>query len=201
MITATTEHLVEHATEHLTQDLAARVEQSLWSQPRLRSTDSLFHVSATPEGAVTLAGHVRGDMLRILAGRCAAQVPGVTGVANQLASDTQVESDVAVALAMDPAVRTYTDHVGVKSVLGVVSLSGTIAAADMAAAEAARSAAERHARAVTGVRAVINTTRAVVGGGPAATGAAAAPAGGAESAKAATMQARLAVWRERRAAR
>jgi osmotically-inducible protein OsmY len=196
------EHLVEHASEQLRQDLASEVELALWSDDRLRSTDSLVSVGAGLSGAVTLEGHVRGDLLKALAGRLAGQVQGVSTVDNRLVADTHVENEVALRLAMDPEVRTLTDDLMVKSLLGVVQLSGVVRGPDQATAEAARHRAERLAREVPGVRDVLNVTRATVGSaaeGATAEDVVAAPAaGGGEEA---TMAARLAVWKERAAAK
>jgi osmotically-inducible protein OsmY len=192
------EHLVIPAAEQLEQNLAARVEQALWADSRLRSSDTLVRVAAARDGAVTLEGHVRGDILRYLCGRLAAQVPGVSRVTNKLVADTDLENDVAMALALDPGVQIFTDKLVVKVILGVVQLTGVIAAADLAAAEAARAQAERVARAVPGVREVVNNARAVVGtatlDADAAGGAVAAGGAGADEA---AMQARLAIWKER----
>jgi len=196
--TRNAEHLVIPASEQLEQNLAARVEQALWADSRLRSSDTLVRVSATRDGAVTLEGHVRGDILRYLCGRLAAQVPGVRAVTNRVVADTDLENDVAMALALDPGVQTFTDQLVVKVILGVAQLTGVIAAADLSAAEAARAQAERVARAVPGVRQVVNNARAVVGtataGDDSATGAVAASGDGADEA---AMQTRLAIWKER----
>ena len=191
------EHLVEHASEHLVQGLAADVEQAIWSVDRFRSTDSLVQVAARADGSVTLGGHVRGDMLKYIAGRIAAQVPGVTAITNDLVADNELEADVAMALAGDPRTRAMTDQTVIKAILGVVQLSGTIAGADQAAAEAARFEAEKLARSVPGVREVINNLRAVVGADAAPAASDGLPAASAGDAAAATRQARLGVWRER----
>jgi osmotically-inducible protein OsmY len=195
------EHAVEHASEHLVQDLASDVEQAIWAVDRFRSTDSQVRVTATADGAVTLNGHVRGDMLMYLAGRIAAQVRGVTAVTNGLVADNELEADVAAALAQDPTVQAYTDHTVIKVILGVAQLSGTISGPDQAAADAALVAAEKRARSVPGVREVINNLRAVVGPAAAQAAASVAPAALADAGDAAAkMQARLAVWRERQGA-
>jgi osmotically-inducible protein OsmY len=195
------EHPVDHPSEQLVQGLAAEVELALWRDDRLRSTDSLVAVSATPDGAVTLSGHVRGDILKALAGRLAAQVPAVSSVDNRLVADTDLELAVALALAMDPTVQTYTDRLTLKVLLGVVHLTGTVTAADQAGAEAARLQAERLARGVAGVRDVLNDARATVGSAPDGAEAAAGAAGPVADASQAVMQARMAVWRERAAAK
>jgi osmotically-inducible protein OsmY len=196
--TRNAEHLVIPASEQLEQNLAARVEQALWADSRLRSSDTLVRVSATRDGAVTLEGHVRGDILRYLCGRLAAQVPGVRAVTNRVVADTDLENDVAMALALDPGVQTFTDQLVVKVILGVAQLTGVIAAADLSAAEAARAQAERVARAVPGVRQVVNNARAVVGTAAAAADSTTdAVAAGGDSADEAAMQTRLAIWKER----
>jgi osmotically-inducible protein OsmY len=192
-----TEHVLESASEHLVQDLAANVEQALWADDRLRSTDSLIQATADASGAVTLTGHVRGDLLKYLAGRIATRVTGVTAVHNQLVADTDLENDIAIALAMDPTVQTYTNELMIKVILGVAQLAGTISAADMTAAEAARSQAERLARATPGVLDVVNNARAVVGSAADVADTSEGPVTGAVDEHQAAMQSRLVVWKER----
>jgi osmotically-inducible protein OsmY len=193
---------IEHASELLVQGLAADVELALWQDDRLRSTDTLLTVQADPAGMVTLTGSVRGDMLKDLAGRIARRVPGVSAVSNQLQADTDLENEVAMALALDPNVGVFTDQLIVKVVLGVVQLSGNVTGTDQAAAEAARAEAGRLAGGIPGVREVLNVAKAVVGSaGAGGEAPAEAEAGAGGDAHQAEMQARLAVWRERVAAK
>jgi osmotically-inducible protein OsmY len=202
-IAPTTEYNLAHASEQFVHNLATSVEDTLWGYDPLRQTDSLIEVSAAPDGTVSLTGHVRGDMLKYIAGRLAAQTPGVTRVLNGLVADTDLESDVALALATDPEVMTCTDQLIIKVVLGVVYLTGPIAAADMPAAETARAKAETLARAVPGVLDVINDTHATVGSvtDQAADATSAPTAAGGSSEQEVVMKARLAVWKERAAAK
>ena len=158
--TRNAEHLVIPASEQLEQNLAARVEQALWADSRLRSSDTLVRVSATRDGAVTLEGHVRGDILRYLCGRLAAQVPGVRAVTNRVVADTDLENDVAMALALDPGVQTFTDQLVVKVILGVAQLTGVIAAADLSAADAVAAGGDSADEAVMQTRLAIWKERA-----------------------------------------
>jgi osmotically-inducible protein OsmY len=69
-------------------------------------------------------------------------------VHNELVADTDLASDVAIALAADP--RTRGQYIGVYPELGVVSLRGAVNSA------AARAAAASIADAVPGIERVIN---------------------------------------------
>lgn len=198
----TTEHEIEHPTEHLVQNLATAVEGVLWSYDPIRQTGSTLQVS-TEGGVVTLAGHVRSDMMKALAGRLAWTVPGVQDVRNQIVADPEIESRAAIALAMDPEVGLTTDRINVSSLLGTVYLSGPAAAPDLAQAEAAVAKARALVLAIPGVHGVINELRPVVA---ASDGLAVAEEGSATAAEGTggmsdAMQARLAVWRERATAR
>jgi osmotically-inducible protein OsmY len=193
------QHPIEHPAEHLTQDLATAVEGALWAYDPIRQTGSIIGVMTEGE-VITLSGHVRSTMMKALAGRLARTVPGVGAVKNELLADPEIECRAAVALAMDPAVGLTTDRMNVASLLGNVYLSGYAAAPDLAQAEAAVARAEQVVREVAGVEAVFNELLPVVA---AADGQAVeveevvAASGGISDA----MQARLAVWRERAAAR
>ncbi len=195
------EHRVEHASGQLTRGLATDVEQAIWNDPRLRSTDSQLGVQATAEGVVTLTGHVRGDMLKAVAGKRAGQVLGVRQVVNGLVADTDLENEIALALAMDPTVATCTDQLTVKVILGTALVSGTVRAADQAAADAALEQVRRLTLSVAGVREALITVQAAVGETAAAPTESAADSEMATDDSAAAMAARLAVWRERAAAK
>jgi osmotically-inducible protein OsmY len=195
-------HVMDHPSEHLVQDLATAVEGRLWRYDPLRQTGSLVAVR-TADGGVTLEGNVRSDTIKAVATRLARTVPGVRAVDNRLVSDSEVEIGVAVVLAMDPEVELYTDRVTVKSLLGEVYLGGQAVAPELATAERARDLAAERAAAVPGVRQVINEIRAVEGTEAGVVAAAAdepAATGGLSAAQQA-IQERLAVWRERAAAR
>lgn len=153
---------LDHPSELLVQDLAASVEGALWRFGPLRQSNSLVDVSA--DGAVVrLGGNVRTESLRDIAGRLAAAVPGVARVENAIVADTRIESDIALALALDEAIAAYTDKVRVKALNGSVYLVGVIARDALADAETAVTRAVELAEATPGVREVFSGLRALEG--------------------------------------
>lgn len=159
-----TGHLIDHPSEHVVQDLATEVEGALWSFDPLRVSNTVLRVTAD-NGTVILDGNVRGDMLKSVAGQLAAKVRGVREVRNRLVSDPVLESDIAMAIAMDPDCGVFTDELTVSSLLGVVYLGGLIAREDIQEAEAARDRAVEIATGVPGVREVANAIRVAQGTG------------------------------------
>lgn len=161
-----TGHLIDHPSEHVVQDLAAEVEGALWSFDPLRVSNTVLRVTADDDsGVVILDGNVRGDMLKSVAGQLAARVRGVREVRNRLVSDPVLESDIAMAIALDPDCGVFTDELTVSSLLGVVYLGGLIAREDIQEAEAARDRAFEIAAGVPGVREVAHAIRVAQGMG------------------------------------
>ena len=158
----TTQELMEHPSEHLVQNLAAQVEGVLWRFDRLRQSNSEIEVIAKGS-KVRLEGNVRTDSLRAIAGHLAARVDGVSDVENALVSDTRIESDLSLAIALDDATAAYTDKVRIKSLQGVVSLGGALAREAMADADTAVARAGELAEAIPGVSQVVNGIRSIEG--------------------------------------
>lgn len=154
--------LMDHPSEHLVQDLASSVEGALWRFGQLRQSNSLIDVSASG-GTVRLTGNVRSDSMRSMADRIASTFPGVSRVENELVSDSRIESDISLAIALDEATAAFTDKVRVKSLNGTVYLVGAIARDALADAEAAVARAVELAEATPGVREVLSSLRAVEG--------------------------------------
>jgi osmotically-inducible protein OsmY len=150
------EPMLEHPSERLTLDLAAEIEGALWAYDPIRQSGSMIGVTADDAGAVRLFGVVPSFTISEIAEYIARGVPGVTGVTSSLVSDTEIQSDVALAIAGDPSVGVSTDRITIGSLLGLVQLGGVVTAPEMADAEAAVAQAETLARAVTGVRDVAN---------------------------------------------
>jgi len=195
MSTAIAERMIEHPSEHLVQNLATTVEGAIWAFDPIRQSNAILRVTADG-GVVTLSGNMRSDIMKGVAARLARTVPGVRDVRNGLVTDTAIESQAALAMALEPGLEVLTDRMSVMSLLGVVDLGGAIVAPSRADAEAKRERVVALVGALPGVRAVLNNLQAVEGTGESAgaveeDGAAAAPAGQAE------IQARLEVWRER----
>lgn len=158
------DRLIEHPTEQVVQSLASDVEGELWAFDPLRVSNTVLQVSAEG-GVVTLDGNVRGDMLKSVAGQLAARVDGVTEVRNRLVSDPVLESDIAMAIALDPDCGVFTDELTISSLLGVVYLGGLIARESLEDAESARDRAVEIAAEVTGVRELANAIRVAQGSG------------------------------------
>ena len=161
---AQVDRLIEHPTEQVVQSLASDVEGELWAFDPLRVSNTVLQVSAEG-GVVTLDGNVRGDMMKSVAGQLAARVDGVTEVRNRLVSDPVLESDIAMAIAMDPDCGVFTDELTISSLLGVVYLGGLIARESLEDAEAARDRAVEVAAEVPGVRDLANAIRVAQGSG------------------------------------
>jgi|GEM_PF-6792386 osmotically-inducible protein OsmY len=192
---------IEHPTERLQRGLVTRVEGALWAYDPIRQSHSRIQVSETEPGRIVLSGVVPTMAIWELAGRIAQGVKGVTSVDNQLTSDTQIESSVAVAIGTDPEIGLESDQLRVSSFLGTVYIGGTLTAGDIASARRAIEKAEQVARGVPGVVEVINQLVPAAAPTPQA---AAATGGADDSAPGSDEEARaerLAVWRERAAQR
>jgi osmotically-inducible protein OsmY len=193
-------HVIDHPSEHLRQGLDTAVEGALWSFEPLRTTKSLIGIAVDPSGVVTLRGNVVSDMMRSVAGRLAASVPGVRAVTNELVSDAQIE-DAAAEVLRDADGRLTTDRVDLVSRTGIVYLGGSVTSSDRAATEAALADAATRIEALPGVLKLIRAFEVVEGGeeaGREAEGSGTAPA--AADAGATEIQERLRIWRERAAA-
>lgn len=110
---------------------------------------------STSQGIVTLTGRVTNLLARDQAQRLVQTVRGVRSVVNRIevaphakATDEQLQKDVALALAYDPAADSYEVAVDVKA--GTVTLNGKVNSF------AERALAERVARSIAGVRDVQN---------------------------------------------
>jgi len=200
MTVAPTARPLAHLTESLQHDLGATVEGALWTYDPLRLSEARLTVGAE-EGVVTLGGNVRSNAHKAMAGRLAARVPGVRGVVNAVASDTDIEAEVAQAQAQAPDAAILTDRINLKSLVGRLYLGGRVVAPDLASAQALRRRAEELARAVPGVVDVLNQIEAAQGAAVPGAPPAAAPADPPSAQADEVMQARLRVWRERAAAR
>jgi osmotically-inducible protein OsmY len=158
---APTQQIAEHPAGGTAHDLAAAVEYELWRYDPLRESDAIIEVTAE-DGAVTLAGSVRTEAMKLIAAKLAGRVPGVRRPVDVdgLIPDSVLERRIAEALAADAEAALLTDAVVVKSILGTVFLAGTVAA-DEDRVRAIRDRAEALVRDLPGVRQVINEIRAV----------------------------------------
>lgn len=157
MTTATsTAASIEHPSERMKRDLTTRVEGALWAYDPIRQSRSRIAVTESEPGRVALSGVVPSQSIRLVAQRIAQGVRGVTNVDNELVSDTEIESDVSLAIASDADVDPAIDHLRVSSYLGLVYLDGRASAEDLEAAAAAVDRAGAIAGDVRGVSGVIN---------------------------------------------
>ena len=192
------EPMLTHPSERLRQNLAATVEGALWAYDPIRQSGSMIGVTAEDSGAVQLRGVVPTLTIGEIAERITRGVTGVTGVTSTLVSDTEIQSNVALAIADDPPVGASTDGITIGSLLGVVYLGGAVTAPEIADAEAAVAQAEALVRAMRGVRGVVNRITPVESDvdSPNTDATADEDRDGPDS-QAEAKAARLAVWRER----
>jgi osmotically-inducible protein OsmY len=111
--------------------VAGQVYDQLWSEQGLRTTTADIEVEAM-EGAVTLNGRVRTQILRQQAERLARA--GLDGwqLQNNLVADDRLAMDLAARLAADP--RTAAANVRFEVFLGVAYLGGTVNSPEQRAA-------------------------------------------------------------------
>jgi osmotically-inducible protein OsmY len=94
--------------------------------------------------------------MKVMAEVLARRVPGVTGVENQLFTDTDIETAIAQELAMNERLCQAGGAIRVKSILGTVYLSGDVAAQSGEEAEELKDLAAGVAENTPGVIRVIN---------------------------------------------
>lgn len=180
-------------------ELIRAVHKALHRYDPIRSSDSPIDVTGSDD-TVTLTGVVRSRTMKVMAETLARRVPGVTNVRNQLLTDTDIETAVALELAMQDGLRQADSAVRVKSILGTVYLSGDIAAGSVGDAEELKKLAESVAKDVPGVSRVINGIVARERGQVLVAVAGAEQVGGPSAeaaAKLAELRERRAVWAER----
>lgn len=153
---ATVPAKAEHATTRLGQNqaLVQAVQEALQRYDPIRASDSPIHV-ASSDGVVTLTGVVRSRTMKTMAEALARRVPGVTNVRNELLTDTDIETTIALELAMNDQLRR-AGNIHVKSILGTVYLSGDVEAETVEEAEALKELGENIAESVAGVIRCVN---------------------------------------------
>lgn len=176
------------------EDLIRAVHDALRRYDPIRSSDSPIHVAGS-NGVVTLTGVVRSRTMKVMAEALARRVPGVAEVHNQLLTDTDIETAIALEMAMHARLREADNMIRVKSILGTVYLSGEIAAESAEAAEELKELAESIAEKTPGVVRAINSIVARERGQVVVTRAEEEVATG----RSAEIEAKLAELRERRA--
>lgn len=153
---------IDHPSERLQQNLATVVEGELWRFDPIRQTRTTIAVTEDA-GVVTLEGNIRGEMMKAVAERIAAGVPGVRQVVNRLVADSELEREIALRLAMDPEVEITTDKVSVRVIMGQVALGGRVFAPTQAEADALKAKVEALASAVPGLAGFSSDVQAIEG--------------------------------------
>lgn len=156
-MTATIQEKAELLTSRPGQNepLIQPIHDALQRYDPIRSSDSPIHV-ATVNGIVTLTGIVRSRTMKVMAETLTRRVVGVTGVENQLLTDTDIENAIALELAANRRLRQAGGAIQVKSILGTVYLSGDVVAESLEEAAALKDLAESIAEEAPGVIRTIN---------------------------------------------
>lgn len=129
------------------EEIHEEVRAAIYDYPRLRVDLPGIGIHVI-DGVLWLQGHVASDLNKRQVQDQLVNVRGLSEIHNELVSDTELASAVAMALAKDP--RTARERIGVYPALGSVNLRGRVRT------EAARTAAYEIARAVPGVASVEN---------------------------------------------
>lgn len=109
----------------LESDIEATVRARLYNEQTLRQSKAVIDVREA-SGVVTLSGNVRTDTHIALATAIARRVAGVREARSELCSDTELENQVSLKLALDPRTRLTTDKISVTCLLGSVMLDGVV---------------------------------------------------------------------------
>lgn len=129
------------------EELHAEIRAAIFDYPRLRVDLPGIGIHVI-DGVVWLRGHVASDINKRQVQDQLINIQGLGELHNELIADTDLASEVSMALAKDA--RTAREHIGVYPVLGEINLRGRVRT------EAARGAAYEIARGVLGVRDVVN---------------------------------------------
>ena len=84
------------------EDLESLVETALWNYNPVRDSLSDLRVDVTPDGRVEVSGPVRSGLIKDGVLETLQWVPGVTGIVDGMVADSELEIEVAFALARDP---------------------------------------------------------------------------------------------------
>jgi osmotically-inducible protein OsmY len=107
------------------EDLESAVETALWNYHPIRESLSDLQVSVSQDGRVEVFGPVRSGLIKDGVLETLRWVPGVTGIVDGLVADSELEIEVAIALANDPRLKDLPPGaIAVHSHLGEVTLIG-----------------------------------------------------------------------------
>ena len=125
---------IQHPAEVVSENpVEAAVRETLYDSEPLRQSKATIEVAAA-DGVVTLTGNVRTRTHIDFATTLARRAAGGREVRSRLIADTDIENEVALALATDPRTKLTTDRVGVTALLGSIMLTGTVDSPDQKAA-------------------------------------------------------------------
>ena len=179
--------------QEMNQALSEAVREALFRYEPIRGSDVSIVINSV-NGAVTLSGAVRSRIMKSMAERLVRTVPNVKAVDNQLVADAELETSVALALAMNAGLRAAGGGIHVKALLGTVYLTGDIASDSVAEAEQLKGTAGELTAGMAGVAHVVNGVLARERGQAMASSSQVDDAGG----PSAEVAAKLAELRERR---
>lgn len=135
------------------EDLKSAVEAALWNYHPVRESLSDLQVKVSTDGRVEVSGHVRSGLIKDGVLEVLRWVPGVTGIVDGLIADSEIEIEVAVALANDPRLKGVAPGaIAVHGHLGEVTLVGRLVDDNL------RTVAVEVASQVSGVESVIDRT-------------------------------------------
>ena len=107
------------------EDLESLVETALWNYNPVRDSLSDLRVDVTPDGRVEVSGPVRSGLIKDGVLETLQWVPGVTGIVDGMVADSELEIEVAFALARDPRLEGLPPGaIAIHSHLGAVTLLG-----------------------------------------------------------------------------
>ena len=144
-------HHRNRITEKMDVVISEKIDEALWQDEVLRSTDYKELEVCVADQIVYMSGHVMSTMNQQRVENAVRTVSGILGVKSALFSDDQLTREVAGALGQIEHVYKVKFFTGVRH--GVVSLNGEVGSINV------RSLAEKCAASVSGVRGVINHIR------------------------------------------
>ena len=107
------------------EDLESAVEAALWNYAPVRESLSDLSVKVSPDGRVEVSGPVRSGLIKDGVVETLRWVPGVTGIVDGMVADSELEIEIAMALASDPRLKDLPPGaIAVHSHLGEVNLVG-----------------------------------------------------------------------------
>lgn len=137
------------------EDLVAAIEAALREYAPVRESLSDLRIEVSSDGRLAISGPVRSGLIKDGVLETLRWVSGVTGIADGIVSDTELEIAVAVALANDPRLKGLPPGaIAIYSHLGQVTLVGHLKE------DSVRAVAVEVARQVKGVQGIHDLTRA-----------------------------------------